>query len=30
MEAVYFTEEDRIEKDMLMRNGFVDWDRRDF
>lgn len=30
IEVVYFTEEDRIEKDTLMRNGFIDWDRRDF
>lgn len=30
IEYVDFTEEDRIEKDMLMSKGFVDWDRRDF
>lgn len=30
IEKVNFTEEDQIEKDMLMRSGFRDWDRRDF
>jgi len=30
IEKVNFTEEDQLEKDLLMRNGFRDWDRRDF
>ncbi len=30
IEKVNFTEEDQIEKDLLMRSGFRDWDRRDF
>jgi len=29
-EKVVFTEEDVIEKDILMSSGFLEWDRRDF
>lgn len=30
MEYVDFTEEEKIEKDFLMNEGFLNWDRRDF
>jgi hypothetical protein len=30
IEYVDFTEEDKIEKDLYLSKGFVDWDRRDF
>lgn len=30
MEYVDFTEEDQIEKDYLMKEGFLNWDRRDY
>ena len=29
-QEVSFSEEDRVEKELLMKGGFVDWDRRDF
>lgn len=30
VEYVEFTEEDRIEKDILLSKGFTNWDRRDY
>lgn len=30
MEYVDFTEEEKIEKDFLLNEGFLNWDRRDF
>lgn len=30
IEYVDFTEDDKIEKEILMKKGFADWDRRDF
>ena len=29
-EEITFTEDDRVEKELLMKGGFVEWDRRDF
>lgn len=30
IEYVDFSEEDQIEKDFLLKEGFLNWDRRDF
>ena len=30
IEFVHFTEEERIEKQVLLESGFTNWDRRDY
>ena len=30
IEQIYFTEEEKKEKDYLWSKGFPDWDRRDY
>jgi hypothetical protein len=30
MEFVEYTEEEKIEKEFLLNEGFLNWDRRDF